>query len=168
MAKVTIKQDVLSPEYQKVLKLSGYHPSELLRLIPKLLLDIYKQQSPAVFEDTMRWDASGDPIMFYAIWRLKDAKDARTKVMIKVVIEGHQSSKDLSGNVIIAIRSWVQTDASYNNIFGKLGILFYDNMFYKKHRMQYMGEAKRNVIRLEDAIKAYFGTMKRREKREVT
>lgn len=165
---MTIKQDVLAPEYQKVLKFSGYHPSELLKIIPNLLLDIYKQQSPALFEDKLSWDASGDPIMFYVIWRLKDGKDKRTKVMTQVVMEGHQSSKDLSGDLIVAIRSWIETDATYNNPLEHAGILLLDKLFYKNHRFQYIDEAKRNVIRLEDAIKSYFGTMERRRKREVT
>ena len=168
MTKVTIKQDVLAPEYQKVLKLSGYHPSELLKLIPTLLLDIYRQQSPALFEDTLRWDESDDPVNFYAIWRIKDAKDARTKVFTKIIVEGQQSKTDMSGKIIVAIRSWVQTDAEYNNPVGRLGVWFYDKTFYKRHRMQYIEEARRNVLRVEDAIKAYFGTLERRRTREVT
>ena len=168
MPKVTIMQDVLAPEYLKVLKFSGYHPSELLKLIPSLLLDIYRQQSPALFEDNLRWDASGDPINFYAIWRIKDGKDARTKVFTKVIVEGQQSKTDLSGSIVVAIRSWVQTDSEYNNPVGRFGIWFYDKVFYRRHRFQYIDEARRNVIRLEDAIKAYFGTLERRREREVT
>ena len=168
MPKKTIKQDVLAPEYQKILKFSGYHPSELLKIVPNLLLDIYKQQSPALFEDQMKWDASGDPVMFFVIWRLKDAKDKRTKVMTQVAMEGFQSSKDLSGRVTVAIRSWIETDATYNNALERSMVWFLDKLFYKRHRFQYIDEAKRNVIRLEDAIKSYFGTMERRRKREVT
>ena len=168
MATITIKQDVLAPEYLKVLKLSGYHPSELLKLIPSLLLEIYRQQSPSLFEDNLRWDASGDPINFYAIWRIRDGKDARTKVFTKVVVEGQQSKTDLSGSIVVAIRSWVQTDVEYNNPLSRAGIWFYDRVFYKKHRLQYIDEARRNVLILEDAIKAHFGTLERRREREVT
>ena len=165
---VKIKQDILAPEYQKVLKLSGYHPSEMLKIIPGLLLDIYKQQSPALFEDEFKWDVSDDPLMFFVRWRIKDGKDRRTTVMTQVAMEGFQSKKDLSGKVAIAIRSWIETDAGYGNPFGQAGVWFLDKIFYKRHRMQYINEARRNVQRLEDAIKNHFGILERRKTREVT
>ena len=168
MPTIKIVQDVLAPEYQKVTKLSGYHPSQLLKIIPDTLLNVFRQQTPALFEDELKWDTSDDPVMFFSKWRLRDGKDRRTKVVVSVIVEGYQSKQDLSGKVTVALRCQILTEINYQTVIDRSLYWLYDRFFYKRHRMEYIEEARRRMIELEDKIKAYFGTLERVKTREVT
>ena len=168
MSKIQIKQDILSPEYIKTVKLNGYHPSELLKLVPSTLQEVLRIDAAGLFEDLVKWDVSEDPVSFAGEWRAKDGKDKRTNVWATVIIEGEQSKKDLSGKVTIVLRCQIETTLEYNNLFERGVLLLFDNLFYKNHRMAYIEDARKQMIVIEDALKRHFGAMEREKSHEIS
>jgi len=155
--KLTLMADVFSPEHDKIINFSGDHPSKVLKLIPSLLKSIFKMSSTNVYEDDFKWDRSGDPVDFFAIWRGQDKKDNKTAVWIMVKAQGKQNVKDKKGYVTIMIHPYIKTSFPYSNSFDKALIKTYSHFFYGNQRKKYI---ERELIRLkefEDEIKTELG-----------
>lgn len=163
MPKIVYESDVLTPEYKKMLEYYGPHPSRILKELPDIIMAVYKIKNKDVFEDDFRWDASGDPIGFYAEYRAQDAKDSKSKVWIGFRIVGEQSAKDKVGKFKMQLRAYLKTEIEYNSSFTKSLHWLYNKFFYQEQRLRYMEEARVRLERLADEIRSLFSLMKREE-----
>jgi hypothetical protein len=153
MPNLKLKSDVLAPHNVKTIKFSGDHTSRILKIIPPLMKNIFKITSTKFFEDSVKWDTSGDPTSFYAVWRGRDDKDARTSVWVIVKVQGDETEKDKKGNLTIYISGILVTTLPYDNAFWKVISQTYSRVFYSEQRRRYIAEARRYLEILESEIR---------------
>ncbi len=162
---IKMKIELLAPGTVKILQYTGFHPSRLLTEIPESLKKILKITGADLFEDVFKWDKSGDPVEFYAIWRARDDKhDGRSPIWVKVTVHGKQSAKDKSGSVTVKIDGWIETTLPYKNIIHKAFLKAYTYFFYDEQIRRYMELGKIYMERIEDDIRALFNLMTRTNK----
>lgn len=163
MPDYTLVSDLLAPIYFKVLEYEGPHPSRILKLIPQIILDVWRIDSPALYEDEFKWDVSADPIDFYGVWRGKEGIDERTSVFAIVKVHGKQSKKDKMGKVTVWILGKMITKFPYRNVFEKALVWTYLFLFYAEQRRRYVAERKKRLDFLENEIRKYFDMMEKEE-----
>ena len=56
-----IIEDVYVPEHIKTVVMTVQNPARLFKEIPELLQAVFRRTSPDLYEDTIKWDVSGDP-----------------------------------------------------------------------------------------------------------
>lgn len=159
---IFMKVELLAPGNIKTLQYTGFHPSRLLTEVPDALKRVLKISGADLFEDVIKWDRSGDPIEFYAIWRARDEKhDGRSPIWINVIVNGKQSAKDRIGSVTIKIDGWIETRLPYKNFIHKAFLKAYTYFFYDEQIRRYMEFGKIYMERIEDEIRALFNLMTR-------
>jgi hypothetical protein len=148
-----LRADILAPQHVKVIKVSGHNPSKALKSIPSLIKQIFRLGPADFFEDRIKWDTSGETIGFFAQWRGRVKKDARTNIWVKVRIQGKESPKDKKGELTVWITGELVTTLPYRSILEKAIARSYSFFFYSEHRRRYVVEAKRLFDILESEIK---------------
>ena len=161
MPDLVLKEDLLAPEFYKTIKFNGHHVSRTMNLIPALIKDVFKIETPSTFNDGIKWDDSGANIEFFNVWRAKEGLDARTTFWVKVSCQGNQSKQDKLGDVSITITGFIKTKFPYSNFFDKLLVEIYANTFYKEKRKQYIDEGKKKLLELENRFREEFNILRR-------
>lgn len=159
--KLRLLIDLLPHKHSKILRYVGDHPSRILKIVPPLLLKIFRVTSTNLFEDDFRWDKSGEPIEFFAMWRIRDKKDVRTTCWTKVKVLGEQNSKDKKGRLMIDIHPYMITEFPYSNFIHKIFYRSYSYFFYGNQRRRYRERELILVDRLENNIREEFGIVKK-------
>jgi hypothetical protein len=160
---LVLSEHLLAPEYFKSIVFSGYNPASLLKVIPQLMKDAFRIESPAFYEDVVRWDVSSDPITFYAEWRAIESKDVRTNTVGTIIIQGAQNKKDKIGTVTVWILGRLQTKLPNKNVLDKMLNKTYTWLFYNNVRRTYLDEGKRRINWLDTEIRRLFDIMERGE-----
>jgi len=157
MGELKQKTEVLAPHYLKTLKFSGDHPSNVLKIIPPLIREIFKITTTNFFEDIVKWDNLTENNSFFAAWRGKDGKDERTTLWVDVKVQGEQNEKTKKGNVTIWLRSYLITKFPFSNSIQKGIIRAYSHYFYSEQRRKYTEEARQLLNILEKEIRTRLG-----------
>ncbi|MEM5772030.1 MAG: hypothetical protein QXF15_02040 [Candidatus Aenigmatarchaeota archaeon] len=150
---ISIINDLLAPTEKKIIKFSGEHPSRLLDFIPKLEREILKIESSDFFEDSIKWDNSGNPISFYAEWRAKQEQDNYTELWIKTIVQGTQDSSTKKGEVMIVLTGFLRTKFTPKTFLHYLFFLMYMKLFYHKQREIYVKNGKQKLEEVEYGIR---------------
>ena len=157
MGEIKQRAEVLAPNYIKVLKFSGEHPSRVLKMIPTLMKEIFKITSTNFFEDLMKWDNLTEDNKFFGAWRGRDGKDARSDLWVDVKAQGEQNEKSKNGNVTVWLRSYLITKFKYSNSLVKGLLRVYAYYFYSEQRRKYTDEARDRLNILEKELKTQLG-----------
>lgn len=160
MPEWVLRADVLVPEYLKTLQYSGLRPVVLLKIMPELMKDIFRQESPQLYEDSLKWDTSAEPADFYGSWRIRDKKDARTAIWGIVTLQGKQA-KDGSGSVTVWIRGDLITTFPYSTPLDRGLAWLYIYLFYGERKKKYFVEARNRLEALENEIRKQFDLIER-------
>ena len=159
MPSVKIKTDLLAPRHAKTYNFSGYHPTRFLKIVPKLIQDVFRITQPNTFEDKLMWDKSSDPIEFFSLTRGKYGKDSRTTFWVTIKIQGKQSQNDKMGEITIKVSSTLDTDFTYSNFLERGLIILYSHLYYYRIRRRYIVEQKRLLDDLDVEIKKVLDSM---------
>ncbi len=161
MADIRIRNDINVPEVSKDLTYHGHNPTKVFKLVPRLIKDIMRIKSAHFFEDEFKWDVSAEPILFFAYWRGRLKKDARTTMWINVRCQGEVSSKDNTGNVTLKIGGNISTKIPYNSFIDKALSHFYKHSFYSQQRREYIEEGRKYLEQIEAEIRKNFKMLER-------
>ena len=155
--KLNLFTNVYTPRYLKTIKFTGHHPSRVFKFIPSLLKEVFRVTGTSLFEDDIKWDKTTEIVDFYAQWRVKDGKDARTDFWTLVKVIGEQNSKTKEGHVTIYIHPYMTTKLPYDNFIDKSLAFIYSNLFYKRMIRKLIQSELYILKQLEDRIKKEFG-----------
>ena len=159
-----IRTDLLAPEFVKTLEFSGYDPTRLFAIIPELLKDVFKLDSPKIFEDEIKWDNAADPIKFFGHWRAKDTKDERTKVWPIIKMQGEVHTQDKRGSVTIWIYGYMEATYPWENLLDKIVTRINLWFFYAEQKRKYLEEARLRLNILESEVRKVFEIMQKESK----
>lgn len=152
MPKVSMVDDIFSPDDKITLNYAGSNPFRVCQIIRPLFEKVMQVEGKDTFERIFKWDITEDPRSFYNMWTVLKEEDRWTKVIGKAVIQGKQHTKTKSGNVRIEISGYVETTYDYNNFLQRIFWAIYNNFFYHKRRRQYMERGKEYLLTVSNEI----------------
>ena len=153
--------DLIGPQFVKVFEYSGPSPSKIINQIRDPVMDVMQIEGPSFYEDSIKWDVSGDPTKFFAICRGIEGKDARSKVTLFIKLLGEESPKTKQGKLTMWIRYYMTVNIPYNNALQKSFAFLNANFFYKQRVKQYQEEARRRMNQFEEMLRAVFDLIRK-------
>lgn len=156
-----VKTNVLAPAESSTIQYFGNNPMQVFKVIPDLMMDIYRIDPGSFWEDDVRIDASGDPIPFFGYWRGKDGKDAFTTFWIEIEVRGRQARESKQGDVSVKIKPKFKTEFKFPTPLHRGIFWIYSLSFYKKQMEKYIKEARDLTDEFENAVRAHFDLMKK-------
>jgi len=159
-SKYSIKSDLLAPSASKTIEYSGPNPAQVFKIMPDILMDVFRLSSSKIYEDEVKWDATSDPAAFYCYWRARDKKDNLTTMWVHVEAKGKQS-KDKMGEVRIKIKGTITTSYKYSIPVMRELFRLYRLFFYRNQAVKYIEDANKDMEQLENAIRTTFDLMRK-------
>lgn len=157
--KTKIKTNILAPSETSSIQFFGHNPMQVFKVIPDLMMDVYRIDPGAFWEDEIRIDTSGDPTPFFGYWRGKEGKDAFTTFWIDVEIRGRQSKETKQGDVTVKIKPKLNTEFKFPTPIHRGILWIYSRAFYKKQMQTYIKEAREMTDDFENAVRTHFDLM---------
>lgn len=152
MPKITIVDDLFSPDEKIVINFTGKNPFKVCQIIRPLFEKIVQVEGKDTFERVFKWDITEDPRGFYNFWHVLKEEDKWTTIRLKAIIQGKQHTKTLIGNVRIELTGHIETTYDYNNFIQRAFWLFYNRFFYYKRKRQYLERGREYVYAVRDEI----------------
>lgn len=152
MPKLTMVEDLFSPNESIVINFSGSNPFNACQLVKPLMERVMQVESKDTYERVFKWDITADPRSFYNFWTTNKEEDKWSKILVKVTIQGKQHTQTKKGNVRIEISGFLETSYEYSNPFQKWFWYLYNRMFYFKRRRQYMERGREYMFMIRDEI----------------
>ncbi|MEM5781738.1 MAG: hypothetical protein QXD43_00900 [Candidatus Aenigmatarchaeota archaeon] len=144
MAVWIFEDDCLSPERTIFIEYSGPDPFKACRALRGMLERIFEVEAIDLWERDFRWDTSSDPRGFYMRMYVSKGIDARTRMMIEVIMEGSQpSDPKKTGKLKISISGRLRTQYDLKSFLQKLPIYkffvwLYHKLFYEDVKRSYI------------------------------
>ena len=88
MAKIKIRDRCLAPEYFVRMSYSGPNPWGIAKKITETIRPFFHVSASGMSNWRINWDITGDPITFYALWRVKKTFSGLSKMEVKIKIRG--------------------------------------------------------------------------------
>jgi len=162
-AEFKVKTMVLAPSETITIQFYGPNPMQVFKLMPELLMEVFRMDPGAMWEDEIRVDTVSDPSSFYGYWRAKEGKDAHTTLWIEIEVRGTQSKADRKGDVSITVKGKLKTSFTHVTPIHRGAFWFYNRVFYKKQMNKYIEEARKDVLEFEDVVRKHFDLMRREQ-----
>ncbi len=154
MAVWIFEDDCLSPERTIVIEYSGTDPFKACRALKEMLGRIFEVETIDLWERDFRWDTSSDPRGFYVRMYVNKGIDARTRMIIEVIMEGAQPSDPAKkGRLKISISGRLRTEYTMKSFFQTLPIYkffvwLYHKLFYENVKRSYIHLCNRLIDQL--------------------
>ncbi len=153
--------DLLHPQFVKVFEYSGPTPSRIFKHVKSIIVDTLAIEGPSFYEDSIKWDVAGDPVMFYGVWRGVETKDARAKIVLQIKIQGEEGKRDRQGWLTVWIRYMLNVDIPYGNFLEKSLSFINAELYYKPRVRQYQEQARRRMDEIEDKLRSTFDLIRK-------
>lgn len=158
MAKqLEIVDDILAPSDTLKIRTEGKHPFKAVPAVVPILKKVLKITTKDTLSTDIRWDVSDDPRGFYGRWQGKRREDRWTSTIVRVIVQGEQSSKDKSGWVRIEIKGIVETSFDFSNFIERAFWFAYNRLFYYKQRRKYVDDAKTDMYDIREEFTSLLG-----------
>lgn len=157
--KILIRDDLLAPASKYVLKFKGYHPFAAVDMLPDLVKGILHISSKDFWERECRWDITEDPREFFIILTSRRQEDRWSSFNLKFTIRGHQSDKDLMGDIELEVEGTLDTTYVYSNFIQRMLWWLYDYTFYYRQRRMYIDRGKDFCQMIKDAVQRRWGIL---------
>lgn len=155
---------VLAPQDKIKIDYKGPNPFRIYGMMSKLLQIIFYGRGKNVFEDSFKWDITGDPREFYFVMRFGDIKiDSRTGFEVSIRVFGVQPSDPTNPNGLLymEIKPSITTEFKFGNVFEKAiampFIWAYHRLIYSNVRRRYMQIIKERTFKFAAAIREELG-----------
>lgn len=157
MARIVIMDDILAPSEMISTRFVGKNPFAICTMVPGMLKDVMKISGVDLRENDIRWDITSDPRPFYGMWQGKRTEDRWSRTVIRIIIQGAQSTVDKTGWADIKYKGYLRTQYHYSNFIQKSFWWFFNYMFYYRQRRNYIDYAKDNVYRMKEVLETKLG-----------
>lgn len=154
---VELVDDILAPSDTLKIRYEGKNPFKAVPAVIPILKKVLKITTKDTLSTDIRWDVSSDPRGFYGRWRGKRTEDRWTKTIVRVIVQGEQTSKERKGWVRIELKGWVETKFDFSNFVERAFWFTYNRLFYYKHRRKYVDDAKSDMYDLREEFTDLLG-----------
>lgn len=144
MAVWIFEDDCLSPERSILIEYSGPEPFKAYTALRGMLERIFEVETIDLWERDFRWDISSDPRSFYMRMYVNKGIDARTRMMVEIIMEGSQPSDPKKvGHLKITISGKLRTEYSLKSFLQrstiyKFFVWLYHKLFYQNIKRSYI------------------------------
>ncbi len=120
MAVWRMEDDCLASRPRYRVEYAGKNPFIVVEVIKEVLKDVIEVETKDVFERDFRWDITSDPRAFYTRWVVVTSKDANTRLIYEVTMQGFQPADPTKdGRVVILIGGRTITEWELDSPFKK-------------------------------------------------
>jgi len=154
-----LEDDCLAPERTVVIEYSGPNPFKVYRVLREMLERIFQVEAIDLWERDFRWDISSDPRSFYVRMYVNKGMDARTRMIVEIILEGSQPSDvEKKGRVAIRIGGRLRTEYPLrsffqNSPFYKFFVWLYHRFFYNEVRRSYINLCNNLINQLNNELR---------------
>ncbi|NIO44849.1 MAG: hypothetical protein GTN36_04850 [Candidatus Aenigmarchaeota archaeon] len=146
-AKLMIEDDLLKPEPVATIKFSGRNPERFYKEIYNLLLVTFRVHEHSIQEKEFLW-SKGEPEKFKVRWEINKDLDKFSYYFLKVTLAG-ETHKD-HGKAEIEVEGMLRTEYPQDtlwqrSLFYEMGRMFWNTVFYKSKRDEYLREGRRLI-----------------------
>lgn len=149
---LTVEDDIAQPSDTLKIKFKGKNPFSVCEKFMDTLRDVMKVSSKDIVETDIRWDITGEPRTFYGMWAGRRKDDRWTTTTLRLIAQGSQSSKDMTGDISINVKGTIRTRYEYTNFIQKSFWWFFNFMFYYAARRRYFDFARDNLYEVREKI----------------
>ena len=156
MAKLTIRDDCLTPDRYIRIKYTGPNPWGIQDFLASTLKQYFRVSSSKVSNYRINWDITGDPIGFYSRWWARKEVGRFTELSFSFKVIGNRGKTRNEGTFSLSIDARVITNF---NAWGPLLKPFwamYSYMFFNRVRRKYIEQCRDYLMNYRNMVKENF------------
>ncbi|MGC9310797.1 MAG: hypothetical protein ACP5E4_03690 [Candidatus Aenigmatarchaeota archaeon] len=144
------------PKEKETIAYSGPEPFRLYYAMRNLLLDVFELAGKDIFEDKLKWDATGEDKSFFVQWHIDKNMDSWTKLSLAIKFMGSQNSRTRVGNASVSLKPLFITSVKTGFLQKAFWWMYYQ-MHYKNKRVYEFYRAKTVYNRFKLAVGNVYG-----------
>lgn len=156
MAVIKITDDCLAPEEFIYFDYSGPNPWGVAKKINESARGFFHLGASDFYFDRVNWDITGDPVTFWALWRIRKDVSRYSRIWIYIRVQGEKSKTGNTGKFTMRMNAEVLTEFEGWSIVLKPFYYIYAYLFYNRVRRKFIERCRSMVLGFRNEIKKHY------------